>query len=148
LLSRKEGRLAFEAEYEVLLGLVVRLVQTQFGKAIEPGDEWLNDIQTLATKLFRHLSSLRRLSAPDCVEGEGFPPVRFIDHSSVLVLTRAAFENYLVFFHLFGEPGDRARCKFRHDAWVLAGLMDRQGLPARGAPQIQQLAVEMRQATS
>ena len=136
--------MAFDEEYDVLQGLFVHLVQTQFGKPIKQGDEWLNDIQTLATKLFRHLASIRRLSELGCVTGEGFSPVRFIDHSSVLVLTRAAFENYLVFFHLFGDS-DKFRCKFRHDVWVLAGLIDRQGLPAREAAHIEKLAVEMQQ---
>lgn len=136
--------MALDGEYDILLGLFVRLVQTQFGKSIPQGDEWLNDIQTLATKMFRHLASVRRLSEPGIVVGEGFPPVHFIDHSSVLVLTRAAFENYLVFFHLFGDP-DRTRCKFRHNAWVLAGLTDRQGLPAREPAHIEQLASELRQ---
>ncbi len=49
-----------------------------------------------------------------------------------------------MFFHLFGDP-DRTCCKFRHSAWVLAGLIDRQGLPAREPAHIEQLAVELQQ---
>lgn len=49
-------------EYRTLLELFVRLVESQAGKRIPPGEAWMNDAQTLAIKLFRHLSSMQSLA--------------------------------------------------------------------------------------
>jgi hypothetical protein len=87
-----------DPDYSALLDLFVRLVESQAGRKIEPGDEWLNDAQILATKLFRHLVSMRTLAAGATVEYGGIPAVCFIDHASVKVAARAALETYLVFF--------------------------------------------------
>lgn len=47
-------------------------------------------------------------------------------------MARAALETYLVFFHLRASS-DQETSKFRHKAWRLAGLMDRQKLYAQGS---------------
>lgn len=112
-------------EYETLLDLFIELVQSQAGNKIVPGEGWLNDAQTLSIKLFRHLVSMHVISTGSTIEHSGVPVVFFIDHASVKVIARAALETYLVFYYLFGGK-DRALSKFRHNTWVLGGLIDRQ----------------------
>ena len=113
------------ADYSTLLDLFIRLVESQAGKKIKSGDEWLNDAQVLATKLFRHLVSMQTLAAGATVEHDGVPAVFFVDHASVKVVARAALETYLVFFYLYGNS-DQSLCEFRHKTWCLGGLVDRQ----------------------
>lgn len=112
-------------EYEHLLDLFFQLVQSQAGKAIESGEEWKNDAQTLSIKLFRHLASMHGLSKGATIVPPGMQPLPYIDHSSIKVLARAALETYLVFHYLFGSEDDEL-CRFRHGTWVLGGLSDRQ----------------------
>lgn len=114
-----------DADYSTLLDLFIRLVESQEGKKIEPGEGWLNDAQVLANKLFGHLVSMRILAAGATVERDGVPTVFFVDHASVKVVARAALETYLVFFYLYGNS-DRSLCEFRHKTWHLGGLADRQ----------------------
>lgn len=117
--------MSYDADYSTLLDLFIRLVESQAGNEIKSGDEWLNDAQVLATKLFRHLVSMRTMASGATVEYSGIPTVFFVDHASVKVVARAAFETYLVFFYLYGNS-DRALCEFRHKTWRLGGLVDRQ----------------------
>ena len=114
-------------DYSTLLDLFIRLVQSQAGQRIEPGEQWLDDAQTLSIKLFRHLVSMQTLAAGATVEQDGVPTVFFIDHASTKVIARATLETYLVFFYLYG-CADRSLSEFRHKTWRLGGLVDRQGL--------------------
>ena len=117
--------MSYDADYSTLLDLFIRLVESQAGKKIESRDEWLNDAQILATKLFRHLVSMQTVAAGATVERNGMPKVFFVDHASVKVVARAALETYLVFFYLYGNS-DRSLSEFRHKTWRLGGLADRQ----------------------
>lgn len=113
------------SDYSTLLDLFIRLVESQAGKKIKSGDEWLNNAQVLAAKLLRHLVSMQTLAAGATVEHDGVSAVFFVDHASVKVVARAALETYLVFFYLYGNS-DQSLCKFRHNTWCLGGLIDRQ----------------------
>lgn len=115
----------YNEEYVQLLDLFIDLVQSQAGNKIVPGEEWLNDAQTLSIKLFRHLVSMHVISTGSTIERSGKPIVFFVDHASIKVIARAALETYLVFYYLFG-CNDRTLSKFRHNTWVLGGLTDRQ----------------------
>lgn len=117
--------MSHDDDYATLLVLFIRLVNSQDEVKIEPGEEWLNDVHVLAKKLFYHLVSMKALAAAATVERDGVPTARFVDHASVKVLARAAFETYLVFFYLCGDS-DRSLCEFRHKTWKLGGLADRQ----------------------
>lgn len=117
--------MAYDADYSALLDLFVRLVASQAGVENEEGSACLKDAQVLATKLFRHLVSMRALAAGATVETAGGLSVFFIDHASVKVVARAAIETYLVFFYLYGTA-DQSLSKFRHKTWQLGGLSDRQ----------------------
>lgn len=133
-----------DADYSTLLDLFIRLVESQAGKKINAGDEWLNDAQVLATKLFRHLVSMQTLAAGATVEHDGIPAVFFVDHASVKVVARAALETYLVFFYLYGNP-DQSLCEFRHKTWCLGGLVDRQQLHVSSKQGREVLAREKKQ---
>lgn len=111
--------------YSTLLDLFILLVESQAKQTIKSGETWLNDAQTLSVKLFRHLVSMRTISAGATVEQDGIPAVFFVDHGSVKVVARAALETYLVFFYLYGDT-DRSLSEFRHKLWRLGGLVDRQ----------------------
>lgn len=136
--------MSYDAAYSVLLDLFVRLVQSQAGTKIEHGEEWQNDAQTLAIKLFRHLVSMQTIARDTTINGGGIPAVTFIDHASVKVVARAAFETYLVFFYIYGSS-DRSLCEFRHKAWRLGGLADRQDAHASNDQNREKLAAEKRQ---
>ena len=112
-------------DYAILLRIMVKLVQSQAGRSIDHGNEWLNDAQTLARKLFEHLASLQTLTNVHRVEIGQSHSFDFIDHSSAKVVARAAFETYLVFFFIYGGS-DRALSEFRHTIWKYGGLADRQ----------------------
>ena len=113
------------SDYSTLVSLIIQLVESQNGKKVEPGKEWLHDAQTLSVKLLRHLVSMQALAAGAVVKQDPARTLFFIDHASIKVIARAALETYLVLFYLYGGA-DSATSKFRHKTWRLAGLMDRQ----------------------
>jgi hypothetical protein len=113
-----------DADYLMLLDLFIKLVNSRSGVKTTPENVWENDAQTLAVKLFYHLTAMHRLINEVKFDHEK-GAISFIDHASVKVITRAAFEAYLVFFYLF-SAGDKALSAFRHKTWVLGGLADRQ----------------------
>lgn len=115
----------YSTDYLRLLELTIQLVQSQAGKKIDHGEEWLNDAQTLSKKLFCHLVSMQKLAEGTTVEQNSIPTIFFIDHASVKIVARAALETYLVFFYLYGGA-DRAVSKFRYKTWRIGGLVDRQ----------------------
>ena len=112
-------------DYNTLLRLFCQLVDSQIGKRPEPGQTWLKDAEVLAVKLYHHLFSMRTLANGEITGDPITSRIRFIDHASVKVVTRAAFETYLVFFYIYGNS-DPKLCEFRHKTWSLGGLMDRQ----------------------
>lgn len=136
--------MSYSADYSTLLDLFIQLVQSQAGKKIDPGEEWLNDAQTLSLKLFSHLVSMQKLAAGSTVEQDNIPTIFFVDHASVKVVARAALETYLVFFFLYGGA-DRAVSEFRHKTWRLGGLVDRQRYHASTAEHQQVLVSERKQ---
>jgi hypothetical protein len=117
--------MSIETDYPILFDLCMRLIQSISGEKINAGDEWLNDSQVLAIKLFRHLASISLLASGNNLEVLRKNDITFIDNSSVKVLTRAALETFLV-FHFLYSASDRSLCKFRHMTWKLGGLLDRQ----------------------
>ena len=112
------------ADFTKLLSLYVRVVNARAGKSIPAEQTWLNHSEVLSVKLAGHLAAMQRLADP--VElSDGRDSASFIDHASLAVVTRAALETYLVFFHLYG-CSDRGLSEVRHAAWRLGGLADRQ----------------------
>lgn len=113
--------------YPTLLSLMMRLVDSQAGTFIPPGEAWRNDAQSLALKLFRHLVSMHNLAEGATIQHPDGTAIAHIDHGSIIVLARAALETYLVWHYLYGQPAN-SNGRYRHLTWKLGGLMDRQGL--------------------
>ena len=113
--------------YPTLLGLMMRLIDSQAGTDIPPGDAWRNDAQALGIKLFRHLVSMQTLAQGATIQHPDGTSIMHIDHGSIVVLARAALETYLVWHYLYGQPAN-SNGRYRHLTWKLGGLMDRQGL--------------------
>lgn len=130
--------------YPQLLDLMVRLIESQSGKAIAEGEAWRNDAQTLARKLFHHLVSMRVLANGGAIaQPKGSSPaIPYVDHGSINVLAGAALETYLVWYYLYGNPADPAQGRFRHMTWELGGLMDRQSLYPMSEAAVRQLAID------
>lgn len=112
------------ADYVELLGLLMLMVQAQSGQPIDTGQAWQTDRQTLAKKLAYHLRTVQTIHDGSTLQiGEASSP--FVDHGSITVLARAVVENFIVFAHVYGNP-DMDVSRFKHMAWRLGGLMDRQ----------------------
>lgn len=128
-------------ESRMLLNLIVQLTNSQAGKDVPAASPWMNDAQVLALKFYYHLTSLHVLVQPvEVVMPQG--TASHIDHSSVLVLSRAALETFLTFAHVFGCSECDLR-EFRHMAWRCAGLLDRQKLQASARlPQSKQRLID------
>ncbi|MDO3615282.1 DUF5677 domain-containing protein [Ralstonia pseudosolanacearum] len=131
-------------DFERLLTLVMQLVQSQAGQPIPADQLLLNDAQVLARKFCNHVVSLRLIAQPVEVDIAGYGAARHIDHSSVMILARAALETYLTFAYVYGSKDAQVR-QFRHLVWHRAGLLDRQDFPARAAENQQKLADEKAQ---
>lgn len=107
-----------------MMGLFIRIVEGENGKAIVPGEEWRNDGQVLAVKIFRHIATAQQISAGLIINLRGLPQFFHIDHSSVSVVVRAAIEVYLTFNYVFAGD-DVELSKYRHKLWTRSGLIDR-----------------------
>ena len=128
-------------EYRLLLELFIKLVDSQAGRKIESNGVWLNDAQVLSIKLFKHLVAMQTLYTGTEIRVGKKQDFSFIDHGSIKILTRAAFETYLVFFYLF-DGTDRELSEFRHKTWQLAGLIDRQKFYASSSQALEKLSDE------
>lgn len=105
-------------------------------------DEWLLDAEGLALKCVFHGSSTAQLHS-----GTELPPARatLLDVASMNVLARATIESFLTFHYVFAAPKEAPAKTFRHLAWVLAGLLERQGFAASETENQQKLADEQAQ---
>ena len=115
----------YTEDYEVLIDILFRLIESQAGEPIAQGQEWVNDSQTLSIKLFRHLVSMQAIVSGATFEKNALPVLACIDHSSIKVVARAALETYLVFFYIYGG-GFNPTAEYRYRTWKLAGLLERQ----------------------
>ena len=131
----------YDTEYSALLSLFIKLIESQNGNKIEPGDELLNDAQILSIKLFRHLTSMRLLAIGSAVEMHGMQDIYHIDHPSIKVIARAALETYLVFHFIF-DSKDQSLSKFRHKLWQIGGLAARQKYTTNSVHEHETLAKE------
>jgi len=128
-------------DFERLLTLVMQLVESQAGQQIPVDQLWMNDAQVLGKKFCYHVASLRLIAQPVQIDIAGYGADLHIDHSSVMILARAALETYLTFAYIYGSKDVEVR-QFRHMIWRRAGLLDRQAYPARAPEHQQKLADE------
>lgn len=107
--------------------LFFHVVDSLAGRKVTDETAWLHDAENSAVKLFNHLGTIRHLQ-----HGTNLPiidgrPRQYVDHSSISILARAAFETYLCYYYIYGDLRcDTTTKKLRHDIWSLGGLLDRQ----------------------
>ena len=72
-----------------------RLIEAQASIQVEAGEGWKNHAQILLIKIFRHLESIETISegVHTSVGEKTFP--HYVDHASIAVLARTAFETYM-----------------------------------------------------
>lgn len=106
---------------------------------MEALDAWYSHSHSLALKFFRHLSTVQHLCNPRI---DAITKDLIVDHSSVISVSRAAYETFLIFSHIFG-PEDAALRRLRFALWSRAGLMERTKFAkARSPEQVAQLKSE------
>lgn len=111
-------------QFEDLLHLLYKVVNSLEGQPLS--DPRVKDCEKFAFKLLAHSTSAYHLWNDT--------PINYIkesssitDNSSILVLTRAAFEAYLLFHYIFVEPDFSSDAfDFRHAAWQLRSYILRQ----------------------
>lgn len=86
---------------------------------------WKAHGQLLLIKAYCHLRSIALLAGP--AMNTDMPTTAYLDHGSIAVLSRSAYETYVLFSFIFLEPDPGAR-EFRHQVWRLSGLMSRSKL--------------------
>ena len=130
-------------EYTKLVTVFYTTVDSKRGTKLLANDKWLFDAETLAVKLYYHLSSILHLSFGTVVPGREDHKNTFFDHASINVLTRVALETYLTFFFIYSDSssGIQER-KFRHSVWKLSAPTDRQGFNVVSEAAVQALAVD------
>ena len=121
-------------DFSALIRIFAQLLVAVTGKPLPKDQPWLNDGQVLLIKTFRHLESIEKLvdGVETQVGGTSYPG--YIDHSSIAVLARAAFETYSLFHFIFcDEDSDVSFLRYR--VWRMVGLKERQQLI--GSKQVQ-----------
>lgn len=101
------------------------------GTKVEDNVRHLHECEAFALKLFAHLATILRLSeAPS-----GTNPAAaygFVDHSSAMVVTRAALEAYALCAYLFVPDADRNEEELRRAIWSRSrrmGIQSRRSEP-------------------
>ncbi len=127
LFSRRLGGSTWseaQCKFTAVLELCQALVNVKRGDEIRPGEEWRGDAQAAALKFVKHLLSVHAICAgtgPADLHGQA----SHVDHSSMLVIGRAAVEAFWVFAYIFRAPTAEKRI-YRYTAWQLAGFLERQ----------------------
>ncbi|CAD5202140.1 hypothetical protein [Pseudomonas sp. FEN] len=117
------GRRDVEADFDVLINMMAEMIDAQAALVPEEGDRWIADLQSLSVKLFKQLCSARRLLEPMAIMNSKNQVLQIIDHSSVIVISRACIESYIAMHWIFGDADIEHR-RFKHKVWTLAGLYD------------------------
>lgn len=116
-----------EEEYLKLMSLYYAVGDSIRGITIDSSNQWLSGADILSAKLFNHIGSLYYLSKGTPLSIICDHHQRYIDHSSITVIVRAAFETYLTFYYIYCDPSVTINEKrFRHLVWEIGGLRDRQ----------------------
>jgi len=117
-----------ETEYIKLLEIFIQVVEVNRGKPIG-SEEWILDAEGLALKFCAHVASAIYLSQGTSIPKMSFGHINFFDSASINVVSRAAFETFLIFHHIFIQPTSIEERDFRYISWVLSGLIERQNFP-------------------
>ncbi len=128
-----------ETEYIKLLEIFIQVVEANKGKVVG-NEEWILDAEGLALKFCAHVASAYYLFQGTSIRKMSFGDINFFDSASINVVSRAAFETFLIFHHIFIYPTSIEERDFRYISWVLSGLIERQNFPVlskKGKKQIE-----------
>ncbi len=118
-----------DEDYCELMDLFWRVVDAGTGHKITDESRWLYETEGFAVKLLNHLATISYLLRGTRFPVVGGSPRECVDHCSISVLVRAAFETYLSYYYIYGDMQAGAdERKLRHNIWKLGGLLDRQRL--------------------
>jgi hypothetical protein len=144
MFDASEGAMSVHDDTETLLGALGTAIDANKGLPSD-SDEWLLDAEGLALKCLFHGRSTAQLNSETALPVAG---ANLLDVASMNVLARATIESFLTFHYVFAAPTESAAKEFRHLAWVLADLLERQGFAASEAVNQQKLADEQAQVLS
>lgn len=127
-------------DFPRLLAKLGSLINVPTKVSVTSENAWKNHGQLLVIKAYCHLKSIAVLAGSSAEQNPA--NTSFIDHGSIAVVARAAYETYVLFNFIFLEEDPELR-QFRHQVWRLSGLMSRmklsrpQGLPPERIEQIE-----------
>jgi len=99
----------------------------------------------LGFKIYNHFISILKIASEYNTDIIDNKRTFLIDNSSLAILTRASFETYLTFNHIFIQSTDSNEQMFRFDCWDLAGYIDRSKYSFVPKSQIERLNNEKKQ---
>lgn len=128
-------------EYQKLINVFYSIVDSKAGNNLTEDEIWLMDTETLALKLYYHLSSLFLLSLGTPVNIFKDQKKIFYDYSSINVLARVSLETYLTFFYIYCDSDSGIeKLKYRHSVWKIGATIDRLSFNINSNEAIQILA--------
>ncbi|MEQ6122205.1 hypothetical protein [Reichenbachiella sp. MALMAid0571] len=87
---------------------------------------WQIYSETLTIKFILHSNSLYQLFLAHPLRSQQMKKdLRFLDISSILVLSRTLLENFLTHWHIYINPISIEEQEFRFNVWVYSSLIDR-----------------------
>lgn len=110
-------------DFPKLLRKFEQLIQRAKDIPLTDENAWKAHGQLLLIKAWGHLASIETLGKSAIKRDEGAEQV-YVDHGSLAVLGRSAYETYVLFNFIFLEQDPELQ-KFRHQVWRLSGLMSR-----------------------
>lgn len=109
-------------DFPRLLSKFEHLIEVARCSPFTKENAWKAHGQLLLIKAYCHLKSIALLAGPTMGTDSSTPA--YLDHGSIAVLGRSAYETYVLFNFIFLEPDPGTR-EFRHQVWRLSGLMSR-----------------------
>ena len=96
-------------------------------KGVKVSNGWMTYAEGLGKKLLGHLTAVYSLYRGTNIILHNKAEIKFIDFSSICILSRAALETYLTFYFIFCDSKNQSEREFRYLVWDLAGYIERQG---------------------
>ncbi|MCC7681067.1 DUF5677 domain-containing protein [Janthinobacterium sp. FW305-128] len=129
-------------DFSKLLGKLGTLINIPPKSMLTRENGWKNHGQLMVIKAYCHLQSIALLA--ESTAGEKSSQISHIDHGSIAVIARAAYETFVLFNFIFLEEDPELR-QFRHQVWRLSGLMSRMKLnrvPGLPSERLEQIKIE------
>lgn len=110
------------ADFPRLLDKLGTLINIPTKIPVTQENVWKNHGQLMVIKAFCHLRSIAVLAGHGAEQKP--ESMVHVDHGSIAVIGRAAYETFVLFNFIFLEEDTELR-QFRHQVWRLSGLMSR-----------------------